>query len=52
MTKVLLIDDDERLAGLLNAYFQRFDLDLVSATLPRQAQLNREQTGVPGPGRD
>ena len=34
MPKILLIDDDEKLAGLLGTYFERFDLDLVSATLP------------------
>lgn len=34
MAKILLIDDDEKLGGLLEAYFQRFDLDLVSATHP------------------
>jgi OmpR family response regulator RpaB len=34
MTRVLLIDDDERLAALLGTYFKRFDLDLISATLP------------------
>jgi OmpR family response regulator RpaB len=34
MSKILLIDDDEKLAGLLGNYFERFDLDLISATLP------------------
>lgn len=34
MTKILLIDDDEKLGGLLGSYFERFDLELVSATLP------------------
>ncbi len=34
MTKILLIDDDEKLGGLLGSYFKRFDLDLVSATRP------------------
>jgi len=34
MTKILLIDDDEKLGGLLGAYFERFDLELISATLP------------------
>jgi DNA-binding response OmpR family regulator len=33
-TKVLLIDDDARLSDLLRAYFERFDLELVSATHP------------------
>ena len=34
MPKILLIDDDEKLGGLLGNYFERFDLELVSATLP------------------
>jgi DNA-binding response OmpR family regulator len=34
MAKILLIDDDEKLGGLLSAYFERFDLELISATLP------------------
>jgi DNA-binding response OmpR family regulator len=34
MTKILLIDDDEKLADLLEAYFERFGFELVSATLP------------------
>ena len=34
MAKILLIDDDEKLGGLLSAYFERFDLELVSATQP------------------
>ncbi len=34
MPKILLIDDDEKLAGLLGNYFQRFDLELVSALRP------------------
>jgi len=32
--KILLIDDDEKLGGLLSSYFERFDLELISATLP------------------
>jgi DNA-binding response OmpR family regulator len=36
MPKILLIDDDERLGDLLQAYFNRFDLELVSATTPEQ----------------
>ncbi len=35
MPKVLLIDDDERLAGPLTTYFARYDLELISATHPR-----------------
>jgi OmpR family response regulator RpaB len=34
MHKILLIDDDEKLGGLLSNYFERFDLELISATLP------------------
>ena len=33
-TRVLLIDDDARLSELLRAYFQRFDMELVSAIHP------------------
>lgn len=31
---VLLIDDDEKLAGLLSTYFERFNIQLISETLP------------------
>jgi DNA-binding response OmpR family regulator len=34
MTKILLIDDDEKLGDLLKAYFDRFELDLTAATDP------------------
>jgi OmpR family response regulator RpaB len=34
MPKILLIDDDEKLAGLLTEYFQRYGLELVCATRP------------------
>ena len=34
MTKILLIDDDEKLGDLLKAYFDRFDLDLTAAVDP------------------
>ncbi len=34
MSKILLIDDDEKLAGLLGTFFERFDLELVSALRP------------------
>ncbi len=34
MTRILLIDDDEKLGGLLGAYFKRFDLELTAATHP------------------
>lgn len=40
MRKLLLIDDDEKLAGPLQAYFAGFDFDLDSETLPLQA-INR-----------
>jgi two-component system OmpR family response regulator len=42
MKKLLLIDDDEKLAEPLQVYFSRFDLDLESETLPLQA-INRLQ---------
>ncbi len=34
MTRILLIDDDERLHPPLAEYFHRFDLELVGVTLP------------------
>jgi len=34
MTKVLLIDDDEKLGDLLTSYFGRFELELTAATDP------------------
>ena len=34
MPKILLIDDDEKLGGLLGNYFSRFDLQLLTATHP------------------
>lgn len=37
MKKLLLVDDDERLAELLDQYFQRFQLSLESATHPSLA---------------
>lgn len=45
MQKILLIDDDEKLGGLLAAYFARFDLELIAATLPSigLAKLQSEQ---------
>ena len=44
MKKLLLVDDDEKLAEPLQAYFSRFDLDLESETLPLQAidRIQRE----------
>jgi len=45
MAKILLIDDDEKLGGLLGNYFGRFDLELSTATLPSVGleKLRREQ---------
>lgn len=34
MSRILLIDDDEKLGELLGAYFRRFDLDLIAANHP------------------
>ena len=34
MTRILLIDDDEKLGQLLSTYFARFDMDLTAATRP------------------
>ena len=34
MSRVLLIDDDAKLSGLLSAYFERFGFELLSATHP------------------
>jgi len=36
MSRVLLIDDDAKLSGLLGAYFKRFDFELLSATHPKE----------------
>ncbi len=36
MTKILLIDDDEKLGELLGNYFKRFDLELITATHPAE----------------
>ena len=45
MSKILIIDDDERLAAPLSDYFARFDLTLVSATHPDEGKkLLEEQT--------
>jgi len=45
MHRILLIDDDERLAPPLEAYLQRFDMKLDSATRPSQglAKLRAER---------
>ena len=44
MAKVLLIDDDEQLAGPLAVYFKRFDLQLDSANRPSLG-LNKLSSG-------
>jgi two-component system, OmpR family, response regulator len=36
MTRILLIDDDEKLGELLKAYFKRFDMQLDSAVRPSE----------------
>ncbi len=36
MASILIIDDDERLAAPLQEYFERFNLDLTSATHPKE----------------
>ena len=36
MKRILLIDDDEQLAGLLREYFARYDLELESVTHPKK----------------
>jgi OmpR family response regulator RpaB len=36
MKNILLIDDDERLASLLEEYFHRYDLQLLNATHPNE----------------
>jgi DNA-binding response OmpR family regulator len=36
MSRVLLIDDDAKLSGLLRAYFKRFDFELLAATHPER----------------
>jgi len=45
MARILLIDDDEKLGGLLGSYFRRFDLELISATRPSEGLelLHREK---------
>lgn len=45
MTRILLIDDDEKLGELLKAYFQRFDMQLDNALRPSEglAKLNRDK---------
>jgi two-component system, OmpR family, response regulator len=49
MHRILLIDDDEHLAGPLATYFSRFDLTLVSATRPAEglARLKAAASDAP-----
>lgn len=44
MNKILLIDDDKRLAGLLAQFFERYDMALDSALLPSDG-LNKLEHG-------
>jgi DNA-binding response OmpR family regulator len=44
MTKILLIDDDEKLGELLATFFERFDMDLVAATHPDEGLRQLEAT--------
>lgn len=44
MPKILLIDDDEQLAGLLALYFKRFNLTLESATRPSEGLAKLART--------
>lgn len=39
MTRILLIDDDEKLGELLKAYFQRFDMQLDNAVRPSEGLI-------------
>ena len=43
MNRILLIDDDTKLADLLGQYFAQFDFELASATLPSQGFSMLEQ---------
>ena len=49
MTRILLIDDDEKLGQLLGAYFARFDMELTAAIRPSQGLelLRKEQPDHP-----
>lgn len=42
MYRILLIDDDQRLADLLGQYFEQFDFRLENATLPSQGMKQLE----------
>jgi two-component system OmpR family response regulator len=43
MNRILLIDDDTKLADLLGQYFTQFDFELANATLPSQGFSMLEQ---------
>lgn len=44
MNRILLIDDDTKLADLLGQYFAQFDFELANATLPSQGFSMLEQS--------
>jgi len=44
MNRILLIDDDTKLADLLGQYFAQFDFELANATLPSQGFSMLEHT--------
>lgn len=45
MQRILLIDDDERLADILRRYFDRFELELTNAVLPSRGLSLLEKGG-------
>jgi len=45
MPRILLIDDDERLAELLGRFFERYDFDFDSATRPSEGLAKLTQGG-------
>ncbi len=46
MHKILLIDDDERLADPLKTYFERFELELINATHPADGLKLLEKNNI------
>ena len=50
MSKILLIDDDEKLGELLTAFFGRFDLPLITATHPEVGLELLTEVGVSAEG--
>lgn len=46
MPNILLIDDDERLAELLERYFERFEFRLISATHPEKGLALLTDNGI------